>query len=120
VHFRVRNIARWWLWSQGETIQRENDYERNPITGLTLTEYGKPDILTQSYIVECKKGTVDEIYNGAKYQAYRFVALVYKLKENGVKKTLIYWFAEEPTNSQWREIIDFLKVNGVKIKYGDE
>jgi len=37
VHFRMRNIARWWLWSQGEMIQRQNDYEPNPISGLALT-----------------------------------------------------------------------------------
>lgn len=119
VHFRVRNIARWWLWSQGETIQRENDYERNPITGLTLTEYGKPDILTQNYIVECKKGTSDELAR-AEPQALGFIALRDKLREKGAKKTLIYWFAKVPTNQRWRNLIDILEDNGVKIKYGDE
>ncbi|MBO3804253.1 MAG: hypothetical protein JTT11_10385, partial [Candidatus Brockarchaeota archaeon] len=119
VHFAVRNIARLWLLSRGETIQRENDYEPNPISGLALTEYGKLDISTQNYLVELKKGTIDEL-DRAERQALRFIALRDELREKGAKKTLIYWFAQEPTNLRWRKIIRILKDNGVKIKYGGE
>ena len=85
-----------------------------------LTQFGKPDIITEDYIVECKKGTHDESqYGRALDQAEKFVNLIEYLAKKGVKKTLVYWFAKFPTDPDWETVIDYLLSNGVKLMPDD-
>jgi hypothetical protein len=124
-HEKTVDLAKKRLIEKGETIQRENKCERDPVTGEILPArlYGKPDISTKNYIVECKKGTRDEVVRygcGAKEQAEDFLRLIERLKESEVKKTLVYWFSKYPDpSSGWGPIIDMLKANGALIRVGD-
>jgi hypothetical protein len=43
-----------WLKGQDEPILRVDQYERDPETGKVLWQYGRPDLSTPYFIVECK------------------------------------------------------------------
>jgi len=120
-HERAREQARTWLEKQGQTIERERSCERDPKTGWTLPQryYGKPDIITKDYIVECKKGTSDEVWDELG-QVEKYLRIIRYLKSEGVKKTLVYWFLNKPDpDSDWKSIIDILEANEVVVMYGD-
>jgi hypothetical protein len=97
-------------------ILYEGFAELDPETLKVLSQYGQPDIVTDDYIVECKKGTFGELGgNKAMDQAQGYVQLIQHLKDKGVEKTLVYWFDQRPTGSGWEKIIDYLKANGVEL-----
>jgi len=118
-HQEVEKWAKERLKGENQTIQRENKYERDPVTGESLSSYGKPDISTEKYIVECKQGTNEEFqrYYRSEDQAKDFVELVKELGNRGVEKTLIYWFFDYP-ESKWEQTINFLIAHGAKVLYG--
>lgn len=120
-HKKAKKLAKAWLKGEEQPILLENKSERDPETGKPLSHYGRPDLSTVCYIVECKRGAHGEA-NNSSYQAFLFIRLIKYLKDKGVKKTLVYWFYKHPSpdDKGWREIINTLEKNGALIKYGDE
>jgi len=114
-HEKSEEQARAFLKKQKEPIKQENKSERDPDTGELLVNYGRPDISTKHYIIECKVGADYEISDSLP-QCKNFMQLAER-----VNKRLLYWFLKHPEpGSKWWPIIHELDECGHIVGYGDE